>query len=176
MATQMAEIVTQYLEVPGREHFRPSTIENPDVQVIEAREPVPEFYRFLWLAASRDVEWDEHLSWTDYTLCEYLARSTTTVLVLYLRGTPVGFVDLNAASSEPGTEVAYLGIIPAYQRRGLGKHLLSLGVQRAFDDGALRVWLHTDNYDGPHALANYLARGFRVCRTTIHEELVTTRS
>ena len=28
--------------------------------------------------------------------------------------------------------------------------------------GAQRVWLHTCNLDGPHALANYQKRGFRI--------------
>jgi ribosomal protein S18 acetylase RimI-like enzyme len=168
----MPQIITQYLELPSRQAFRPAFITDPDVQVIEMREPFPAFYRFLWLTIGREVEWDERESWSDEQLRAYLASPTTTVLVLYLRGAPVGFVDLNAASTEPGTEVAYLGIVFGYHRRGLGKHLLSLGVQRAFDDGASRVWLHTDNYDSPHALANYRERGFQINRTTVHEEAI----
>ena len=45
---------------------------------------------------------------------------------------------------------------------GLGKHLLSYGVARAWEMDAKRVWLHTCNLDGPHALANYQKRGFRI--------------
>jgi GNAT superfamily N-acetyltransferase len=59
-------------------------------------------------------------------------------------------------------EIAYFGLRPAFFGRGLGKYLLSYGVQRAWDSGAKRVWLHTCNLDGPAALANYLARGFVV--------------
>jgi ribosomal protein S18 acetylase RimI-like enzyme len=168
----MAQIITQYLELPSRAAFQPAFLADPEVQVIEMREPYPAFYRFLWLTIGREVEWDERVAWSDDQLRAYLASPTTTVLVLYLRGTPLGFIDLNAASTEPGTEVAYLGIVFGYHGRGLGKHLLSTGVQRAFDDGAARVWLHTDNYDSPHALATYRARGFRIYRTTVHEEAI----
>jgi len=45
-------------------------------------------------------------------------------------------------------------------------------VQRAFDDGAQRVWLHTCTLDGPHAIANYLARGFTPYKTTTQDEPV----
>ena len=35
-------------------------------------------------------------------------------------------------------------------------------MERAWAQGARRVWVHTCSLDGPHALANYTARGFRV--------------
>ena len=54
----------------------------------------------------------------------------------------------------------YFGLMPPFQGRGLGKHLLSAGVVHAYDDGAQRIWLHTCTLDGPYALANYQARGF----------------
>ncbi len=66
--------------------------------------------------------------------------------------------------------MAYFGIMSAFQGRGLGKHLLSAGVVRAFEDGARWVWLHTCTLDGPHALSNYQARGFRAYRTETYEQ------
>ena len=87
--------------------------------------------------------------------------------MLYVLGTPAGYIELDAASDESGTEIKYLGIIPAFHGRGLGKHLLSAGVERAFRDGATRVWLSTRTTDGPHAIPNYEARGFVRYRTEI---------
>jgi hypothetical protein len=46
--------------------------------------------------------------------------------------------------------------------------LLSVAVQRAWSQGAERVWLHTCSLDGPHALANYQARGFQIYQTKKH--------
>ena len=38
-------------------------------------------------------------------------------------------------------------------------------VQRAWDFGPTRVWLHTNTFDHRAALPNYLKRGFRVYKT-----------
>ena len=163
-------VTTIYLHLPSRAYFRPARLDDPDLLILEARERLPAFYRFLYGTVGRDYAWTDRLSWSDEDLHHYLARPTVTLLVLYLRGTPAGYVELNSASDEPGTEVAYFGIIPAFHGRGLGKHLLSAGVRRAFDDGAERVWLHTCSLDGPFALANYQARGFIAYRTTTHQQ------
>jgi ribosomal protein S18 acetylase RimI-like enzyme len=158
-------VTTTYLEVRSRASFRPALSADPDLQVHEARVPLVAYYRFLYDAVGRDYAWVDRLAWPDERLQAHLSRPDVTLLVLHVRGTPAGYIELDRAASEPGTEVAYFGLIPAFHGRGLGKHLLSVGVARAFDDGAERVWLHTCTLDGPHALANYLARGFVPYRT-----------
>lgn len=165
-------VTTTYLQIPGRDAFRPTFIASPDTLIMEAREPLAEFYRFLYGTVGRDYSWTDRLAWSDQRLSAHLARPSLTLLVLYVRGTPVGYVELDADSPEPGTEVAYFGLIPAFHGRGLGKHLLSAGVQRAYDDGAERVWVHTCTLDGPHALANYQGRGFAPYKTTTHAQEV----
>lgn len=164
-------VTTTYLHLLSRDQFRPAFLADPDLLVLEAREPSVPFYRFLYDAVGRDFVWIDRLLWTDAQYLAYLSRPTTTVLVLYFRGVPVGYIDL-AASEGAATEIAYFGLIPAAHGRGFGKHLLSVGVQRAFDDGASRVWLHTCSLDGPHAIANYLARGFSPYKTTAQDEPV----
>ena len=69
-------------------------------------------------------------------------------------------------------EVVYFGILPQFIGQGLGGHLLTAAVERAWQRGAARVWLHTCTLDQPHALAHYQARGFRLYRQeTKPEEL-----
>lgn len=168
----LVTVTTTYLEIPTRAQFRPAFSDAPDLHLIEAREPLPDFYRFLYGTAGRDYSWTYRLTWSDERLITYLSEPSVTLLVLYLRGTPTGYVELNTSSDEPGTEVAYFGLFPPFQGRGLGKHLLSAGVQRAYDDGASRVWVHTCTLDGPHALANYQSRGFTIYKTETHEQEV----
>ena len=168
--TPIVTVTTTYLHIPSRAHFRPVLIDDPHVQAIQAHKATADFYRFLYGSVGRDYHWIDRLAWSDAQLEAHLARPTTTLLVLYVRGVPAGYVELDTASSEPGTEVAYFGLISLFHGRGLGKHLLSLGVQRAFDDGARRVWVHTCSLDGTHALANYRARGFIPYHTTKHEQ------
>jgi GNAT superfamily N-acetyltransferase len=172
--TKTISVTTTYLHIPAREQFRPAFSDSPDLLVLELREPSVPYYRFLYDAVGRDYVWIDRLVWSDAQFGEYLSRPTTTVLVLYVRGAPVGFIDLDASAAGAGaeTEIAYFGLMPAMHGRGLGKHLLSVGVQRAFDDGAGRVWLHTCTLDGPHAIANYTARGFIPYNTTTQDEPV----
>jgi len=165
-------VTTTYLHLPSRDAFRPVLLDDPDLLLLEAHEPLPAFYRFLYGTVGREYDWTERRDWSDERLHEYLSRPSVTLLPLYVRGTPAGYVELNTASDEEaevGTELAYLGLFPAFHGRGLGKHLLSVGVARAFADGTSSVWLHTCTLDGPHALANYLARGFVPYKTETEE-------
>jgi ribosomal protein S18 acetylase RimI-like enzyme len=157
---QQVTVVTTYLHLTSREHFRPALIHEPHIQVMEAREPLPAFYRFLYQAVGQRYYWLDRQWWSDDDLYSYLSQSEVVLLVLYVHGTPAGYIELLHTSEEPGTEIVYFGLIPDFHGRGLGKHLLSVGVQQAFDAGAERVWLNTCTLDGPHALANYQARGF----------------
>ncbi len=171
MTTRRVTIVRRtYLHLPNQESFRPALLDDPDVVVMQAREASPAFYRFLYGAVGRDHLWVDRLSWSYEELREHLSEPHVALLVLYLRGTPAGYLELDAGRRDGGTEVAYFGIMSAFQGRGLGKHLLSAGVVRAFEDGARWVWLHTCTLDGPHALSNYQARGFRAYRTETYEQ------
>jgi ribosomal protein S18 acetylase RimI-like enzyme len=172
LSSPVVTVTTTYLEIPSRAAFRPATLSGSDLLLLEAREALPAFYRFLYDAVGREYAWTDRLRWSDAELQTYLERPSVTLLVLYYHGTPAGYVELDSDSPEPGTQVVYFGIIPAFHGRGFGKHLLSAGVQRAFDDGAERVWVHTCTLDGPHALANYRARGFVEYKTTTHQQVI----
>ena len=174
-ASTVVTVTTTYLHIPSRAYFRPVFAEAPDTQIIQAHNASAAFYRFLYGSVGRDYHWIDRFAWSDEQIEAHLARPTTTLLVLYVRGVPAGYVELDAASSEPGTEVAYFGLIGAFHGRGLGKHLLSAGVQRAFDDRAERVWVHTCTLDGQYALANYQARGFMPYNSVKHEQTLTLR-
>jgi ribosomal protein S18 acetylase RimI-like enzyme len=172
--SDLVTVTTTYLHLPERAAFRPAFSTDPELLVLEACAPGPEFYRFLYSTVGRNYHWTDRLGWTDEQLATDLARPEVTLLPLYVRGTPAGYIELDRASDseEAGTEVVYFGLFPAFHGRGLGKHLLSTGVQRAFDDGAARVWLHTCSLDGPHALANYRARGFTPYGAETHQERI----
>lgn len=166
-------VTTTYLHLPSRQAFRPAFSDDPDVLLLVAEEPLPQFARFLYDAVGRDYQWVDRHRWSDDKWHAYLARPTTTLLVLYKRGVPAGYIELDAEPEEVGTEIAYFGLIPAFHGQGLGKHLLSAGVQHAFDAGATRVWVHTCTLDGPHALANYRARGFVPYKTVTHTQALS---
>jgi len=166
------DVTTTYLELASPTDFKPATRDDPDLLVMESREVLPAWYRFLYGTVGQDYAWYGRLSWSDVELRGHLQRPSVRLLVLYVRGTPAGYIELDSESEEPGTEIVYFGLVPAFHGRGLGKHLLSVGVQRALDTGAQRVWLHTCSLDGPYALANYQARGFRPYKVTTERQTV----
>ena len=154
------ELITTYLEMTSSRDFAPSFVQQSNVRIERLHSPDVDFYRFLYQAVGEKWCWRDRLLISRDELSGILQSPTTHVYVLYVRGTPAGYVELEKQGD--GFEIAYFGLREAFFGRGLGKHLLSYGIDKAWQMGAKRVWLHTCNLDGPHALANYQKRGFRV--------------
>jgi GNAT superfamily N-acetyltransferase len=57
------------------------------------------------------------------------------------------------------------GLLPQFIGQGPGGHLLTAAIERAWEMGPEKVIVGTCSHDHPHALDNYLARGFRITRT-----------
>ncbi|MFI5806418.1 GNAT family N-acetyltransferase [Streptomyces sp. NPDC051561] len=148
-----------------------------DLRIVRAEVPSPEFSRFLYTAVGGDIRWTDRLPWSYAQWRQVVERPGVETWVAYDRGTPAGYVELEA-QGEGTVEIVYFGLIPAFRGRRIGGHLLSYGIQRAWDlserhSGAAptkRVWLHTCSKDGPHAMDNYLKRGFRLFDTKIEAE------
>lgn len=152
---------TIYLEMMSRAQFRPQTRKLDDLSITQSQRVFPEFNRFLYAAAGRDWLWTDRLSHTREHWLTYLDRAELETWVGYQQGTPVGFFELE---KQPGdnVEIRIFGVMPFAVGQGIGGRLLSFAVERSWDWGAGRVWLHTCNRDHPVALSNYLARGFRI--------------
>lgn len=154
-------LITTYLEMTSRAEFRPAY--SPDAagtQIIRMGVVDVAFYRFLYQAVGEIWRWRDRLVVPEEELQAALSHPGCTVDVLYVDGVPAGYVELLREGSD--TEIAYFGLRPMFIGRGLGKHLLSCGIEQAWSMGAQRVWVHTCNLDGPHALENYQKRGFRI--------------
>jgi len=164
MSAIPATLVTTYLHMTDRAMFRPAYSDSAGVTISHMAHLDSEYYRFLYRSVGEMWRWRDRRHLSDQVLTMLLEDENTTVYVLYVDGVPGGYIELNRQSDE--MEVAYFGLRPPFIGRGLGKHLLSYGVAHAWEMGAARVWLHTCNLDGPHALANYRARGFVVYHVT----------
>ncbi len=157
----LTEVTTWYLEMLSPSDLRTVEAPGPHAHVERAEIALPEFNRFLYVTVGGRWYWYERLTWDDARWLDYVNRPELETWVLYVSGTPAGYVELEA-QAEGNIEVAYFGLIDKFIGQRLGGYLLSAGVQRAWDLGARRVWVHTCTLDGPHALPNYLARGFRI--------------
>ena len=88
--------------------------------------------------------------------------------MLTVDGATAGYFELEA-HADGTVEILYFGIAAAWHGRGLGRDLLVNATRRAWERGATRVCLNTCTLDGPHALPNYLARGFVPYREETYE-------
>jgi len=154
-------LTTTYLEMVSENDFAPAFIRASDIEIVTMEMPDLGFYKFLYQSVGEEWAWRDRLQMSNSELREILSSDNTQVHVMYVSGSPAGYVELYR-HEDGSVEIAYFGLRRNYMGRGLGKHLLSYGVARAWDMGAIRVWLHTCNLDGPHALSNYQKRGFRI--------------
>lgn len=170
-------VTTWSLEQTSPADLRPAAEPPGEVRIVRAEVPSPEFSRFLYTAVGEDVSWRDRLSLTRERWLETVAAPGVETWVAYEKGTPAGYIEM-AAQDGATVEIVYFGLIPAFRGRRIGGHLLSYGVARAWDlaerwpgtEPTKRVWLHTCSKDGPHAMDNYLRRGFTLFDTKVEEE------
>jgi GNAT superfamily N-acetyltransferase len=161
-------VTTYYLQMLSPGELRPSRASAAHAQVARVATPLPELNRFFYTAVGGSWFWIDRLSWTYAKWHAYLAEPRVETWVLSVAGVPAGYFELDAAAGDP--EIAYFGLLPTYVGQGLGGHLLTRAVERAWELGGQRVWLHTCSLDHPAALAAYQARGFALYHTEEHEE------
>lgn len=155
-----AAVTVWSLELTDPARLRPPARPAPAGFTVE-RSTVPGTSERLYRTVGAPWHWTDRLAWSPARWAAWEAGVETHVA--RLDGVEAGYVELDA--SRPGsTEVAYFGLLPAVHGRGLGGHLLAFGLRRALAL-APRVWVHTCSLDGPHALANYQARGLTLFRT-----------
>lgn len=168
------EITTWYLEQTAAADLLPGR--PAPVAVTRAELVSPELNRFLYTAVGGEWHWGDRLGWTWQRWHDWLSRPGVETWVACLRGTPAGYVELDGATLPGEVEIAYFGLLPAFVGQGIGGHLLTTALRRAWSTGPRRVWVHTCSLDGPAALANYRARGMRVYRTEVTVEDVPERA
>jgi GNAT superfamily N-acetyltransferase len=153
------EVVRTYLQLRTPDAFRPAA--SADRAHVVRRDPCPiAEYRRLYRTVGAAWHWRDRLAWDDETLRAHLTSPDIAVWELLVNGESAGYFELRRSSADD-VEIAYFGLVPAFIGRGFGGALLTTAVQEAWNFGARRVWLHTCTLDSPHALPNYLARGFR---------------
>ena len=127
-------------------------------------------YRYLYREVGRPWHWLDRLPWPDERIRAHVASPGIDIWLLTHDTVPAGFAELERAT-DGSVEIVYFGLLPDFIGRRAGRPFLDAIVQRAWDGGTTRVWVHTCTLDHPRALTNYLAGGFRVVR----EEAYTAR-
>ena len=157
---------TTILEMRSPADLKPRRVDRPDLRVLRVVTPLPAFNKFLHTLVGARYRWGGREGWTEEDWIEYAQRETVETWVAYLEGTPAGYYELEL-NPEGDVHMWNFGLLPPLVGQGLGGHLLTVAVERAWAMGANRVWLSTCSHDHPHAIPNYLARGFRIAATLV---------
>ena len=151
-------VVTYYLELTDPAAFRPTRREFDDVTLTRVETPSAEINRSFYADIGRHWQWTDRARWTDEQWHSYLHAGDVETWVLSCGHRRAGYIELQV-QADHNVEVVHLGLLPAFTGRGLGSLLLTRAVDRGWQLGARRVWLHTCSLDDPRALGFYQSRG-----------------
>jgi len=169
------QVTTYYLEMTSPEELRPALSAGSEVEVRRCEIPCPELNRFFYTAVGGDWFWVERLSWSYERWSKYVERPGFETWICSVRGTPCGYFTLERQEGG-NVEIRNFGLLPQFTGKGLGGHLLTEAVRKAWEGGAERVWVHTCSLDHPGALGNYLARGFKLYKTEVSEKEIPEKT
>lgn len=131
-----------------------------DVTIARAHRPTAAFYRWLYGETGRPWRWTDRHRLTDDELMAAVDHPDVHVCVLYRRGTPAGFCELDFRRA-PDVHLCYFGLMPHAIGTGIGAAFLDWTVRHAWaEPGVDRLWLTTCSLDHPRALEVYEKAGF----------------
>lgn len=157
------DITITHLEMVARP-TRPSRPHPPGRHALmRAEAPSIAFYRFLYEAVGTRWFWFERRRMSDEALGAIIADPKVEIYVLYVEGSPAGFIELDRRPA-PAIDIALFGIVPEFARRGLGAYLLDWGVSQAWSYEPDRLTVRACTLDHPRALQAYQRAGFAPVR------------
>tara|TARA_B100001013_G_scaffold83377_1_gene45426 strand:- start:1343 stop:1903 length:561 start_codon:yes stop_codon:yes gene_type:complete len=161
-------ITVHFLEVTSEKEVVTKKTEVSSIRIYQVLKPDPRFAQWLYQKVGSSWYWIDRYFWS---LQQWKSRFNDPRVTLWVMEIEshndaqiAGYYELDNRSNK-STEISYFGLMGRAIGKGLGAHMLSDSLQRAFTLGANRVWLHTCSLDHPNALTNYEARGMRVYKT-----------
>lgn len=143
--------------VPAR-----ATLPAPAIQhaIIRAENPTVAFYRFLYDAVGRDWGWTDRKKLSDEKLDKIIKSEHTRIYVLYVKGVPAGYAELDFKNLPQSVDLAYFGIMPEFIGMGLGPYFLDWAIGESWTKSPDALTVNTCTLDHPKALPLYQKMGF----------------
>jgi ribosomal protein S18 acetylase RimI-like enzyme len=157
VAGQRAPVVKTFLEIADPGELRePRQPPRRPFELERVRDPA--LNRWFYETVGADWLWTDRLGWSDDQWRRWEARVETWSI--NVDGQRAGYYELEPHPNRGFVQIAYFGLLPEYFGLGIGGHALAAAIRRGFEL-APKVTVSTATTDGPHALANYEARGMR---------------
>jgi len=156
-------VTITFLEM--RDQPRPPPLPQPPgaLALVRADPPTVSFYRYLYDTVGEPWLWHERRRMGDAELAAAVADPRVEVYVLYVSGTPAGYIEIDRREA-PVADLAYFGLVPEFIGLKLGPWLLDWGIRRAWQDGTTILLVNTCTFDHPKALPLYRSMGFEPVR------------
>ena len=166
----MEKITTYYIEMKSPSELK--EINNSlGLLIMECEFKQIEFSKFLNQLVGDNYQWFNWRYWSDEKWKEYIENDNLRTWVAYYKGSPAGYYEIERQENGD-TEIIFLGLIPKFIGKGFGGYLISRALKSAWEwEGAKRVWCHTCSNDHPKALNSYLARGLKIYKEEISENV-----
>ncbi|MEQ8303474.1 MAG: GNAT family N-acetyltransferase [Cyclobacteriaceae bacterium] len=158
----MSEVTTWYLQMLKKDDFKAKFLTDRRLTVTEVKIKDFRYNRFLYTLVGELWHWLDKLNWSEDDWRQYAENDRLETWVAYYEGTPAGYYELLWQPEEQAAKIEYFGLSPKFIGKGIGGHLLSHAIDRAWKSEIKRLWVHTCSNDHPSALKNYEARGFQV--------------
>lgn len=152
------QLTITYLEMHKQPHNH-VPVPLGKISLLQAASPPIHFYRYLYDAIGRDYVWVNRKRLSDDELAAIIHDEEVQVFVLYVDGCPAGYAELDFRKL-PDVELAFLGLMPEFHGRGLGRYLLTQAISLAWAREPKRVHIQTCTLDHPGALPMYQKYGF----------------
>ncbi len=160
IVTTLDDVIT-YLEMRERPAGRRVAAPLDKLALMRAENCKVSFYRYLYNTVGEPWLWIERRLIDDASLLKQISKPTIEIFVLYVRGVPAGYFELDTAAPRE-TKLCYFGLIPDFIGRRFGPYLLQAAIDQAWSRPLDRFWLHTSTFDHPKALSTYQRAGFVV--------------
>ena len=154
-----------FLEINSIKKLNRSKSPGPNFKINQVDPPDFQLNKFFYKQIGRKHRWIDRLAWTDKKWIEYVENSRVKTFVLKDNNNLAGYYETIRDFDKDHSEIAYFGILEEYFGKKCGGFLLSEAINKLFEDGNSRVWLHTCSLDHENAIKNYLARGMRVFKS-----------
>ena len=162
-------VTTYHLAMTGPTQLRSARTPVHPCTIVQAAQPTPDFSRFFYTAVGGHWYWTMRLPWTYAQWQAFVSQPGYELWYGVHRGSPIGYFELLRHPDE-SIEIASFGLLLHYVGQGFGGQLLTAAIARAWSLAPACVTVHTCTLDGPHALANYQARGFQLVRQEAEEQ------
>ncbi|MEM8707412.1 MAG: GNAT family N-acetyltransferase [Actinomycetota bacterium] len=160
------EVTTWHLEITDPTSVPDAKPPRLEAEVVVADRMTVPFATWLYHYVGGPWHWIDRHPWSEQRWRDTIESPNYRHITCVVGGVPVGYCEYELQGSS--VEIQYFGLGTDVHGHGVGGWFLTEAIRHGFSfDGVERVWLHTCTLDGPHARANYEARGFRLFDTEV---------